>query len=109
MTTQTQTPVSFKHIEGTVQRIDRHSRTLRLATAACPMQIVVSPSCEVRLRGEPVTLHLLQPHDRIAVTYIETSHGATAQVIDIDLIGVPKRIPAARVVSFVAESSPRRP
>lgn len=48
------------------------------------MQFVISPTCEVRLRGEPVTLHLLQLQDRIVVMYVETSHGATARVIEID-------------------------
>jgi hypothetical protein len=48
------------------------------------MLLIISPNCEVRLRGEPVTLHLLQPQDRIEVKFIETSPVPTAQVIEID-------------------------
>jgi hypothetical protein len=81
---QIQTPVSCQYIEGIVQRIDRQSRTLRLTTSTRPMQLSIAPSCEVRLRGEPVTLHLLQPQDRIGVKYVETSSEATAQAIEID-------------------------
>lgn len=84
MTTQMRAPTSCKYVEGTVQGIDRHSRTFRLATSAHPMLLIISPTCEVRLRGELVTLHLLQPQDRIEVKFIETSPVPTAQVIEID-------------------------
>ena len=84
MSMQIQTPVSCKYVEGIVQRIDRQSRTLHLTTSTLPMQLIIAPSCEVRLRGEPVTLHLLQSQDRIGVKYVETLPEATAQAIESD-------------------------
>lgn len=75
-------------VAGTVQQVDWHDRTITLESGASPREFSIPTFCRVHLRGEPVSLHLLQPWDRVSVRFSDSPRGAVAQIIDIDYAGL---------------------
>ena len=63
------TDLSIRTTEGIVRRVDLMTRELELLADAGVLRLVVLPGSRVLLNGERVKLRLLQPQDRVAVSY----------------------------------------
>ena len=63
--------------EAVIHRVDPVNRELAALVEGVLVTIDVPPACEVILRGERIKLRMVQPRDRVRVTYTEfaNSHG----------------------------------
>ncbi len=60
-----------KHMEiaGVIQHVDVVNRDVSVFARGGATRFDVPPGCTILLNGENVKLRLLQPHDRVRVTY----------------------------------------
>lgn len=68
--------------EGLLQKVDLVNRVVTLARTEDALTFDVPPTCEVLLNGERVKLRLLQPRDRLSVTYCRQPGGFMALSLD---------------------------
>lgn len=61
--------VSPQTVEGVLQGVDLLNRIVTVHRGRTAMTFDVPPACEVLLNGERVKLRLLQPRDRVFVTF----------------------------------------
>jgi hypothetical protein len=69
--------------EAVVQRVDPISRELIVLIDGVLTTIYVRPGCDVVLRGERIKLRMVQPRDRVRVTYNEHAKSMIADAIDV--------------------------
>jgi hypothetical protein len=69
--------------EAVVQRVDPISRELIVLIDGVLTTIYVRPGCDVMLRGERIKLRMVQPKDRVLVTYDEHANSMIADAIDV--------------------------
>lgn len=69
--------------EGPVKYIDLVGRTITVLLEQGPLTFDVPPSCEILLNGERVKLHLLQPRDRVSITYCRRRGILTALSLNV--------------------------
>lgn len=69
--------------EGTVQRLDTVGREIEVLLPTGLIVFDVACECAVRLRGEPIKLRVIQPGDRVQVTFIERQGSKIAQMLEI--------------------------
>ena len=55
--------------EGLLQHIDLVGRAVTVLLERGPLIFDVPPTCEILLNGERVKLRMLQPRDRVQITY----------------------------------------
>jgi len=67
--------------EGTVHQIDLLNREIVVLVGDVLLRFDVPPGCEVYLAGERVKLRLLQPSDRVRVTYAQRGESPVASSI----------------------------
>lgn len=70
-------------IEGDIRRIDPIGRELDVHAAGTAVSFDVPPGCPITLRGERVKLRLLQPRDRVRVSYTEAHGRRVADGIEV--------------------------
>jgi len=68
---------------GVVYRVDPIDRELAALVKGILMIFYVPPSCSVVLRGERVKFRMVQPRDRVRVTYTEFLDGLVAHKIEV--------------------------
>ena len=77
-------PVSFSakslHLSGIIQKVDLVNRQLVVLDNLQRSSVEVPPGCEVLLRGEPVKLRILQPGDRIHVTFLPCAAALASRI-----------------------------
>jgi hypothetical protein len=81
-----QTPLTRRaesQTDGVVQRIDTVSRELTARVGTAVVTFDVPPDCPVVLRGERVKLRLVQPGDRVRVTYAPLRDALVARVVEV--------------------------
>jgi hypothetical protein len=74
--------------EAVVHRVDPVTRELASCVEGVLVTIYVPPDCDVVLRGERVKLRMVQPRDRVRVTYTEFADSLVAHAIEV-LPGFP--------------------
>lgn len=70
-------------INGVVHRVDPVCREVELHAGTAIISLDVPPDCVISLRGERVKLRLLQPRDRVCVSYKETQGNRAAEAIEV--------------------------
>lgn len=71
------------HLDGVVRRVNPVSREVEIHAAGTTVSIDVRPDCVITLRGERVKLRMLQPRDRVRVTYTEHQGIRVADAVDV--------------------------
>ncbi len=68
--------------DGVVRRVDPVGRELEVTVAGTPVSFDVRADCAITLRGERVKLRLLQPRDRVRITYAWVEGVRVAGAVD---------------------------
>lgn len=74
--------------DAVIQQVDPVNRELAALVEGVLVTIDVPPRCEVILRGERIKLRMVQPRDRVRVTYTESANPIVARAIEV-LPGYP--------------------
>ena len=69
--------------EAVIHRVDPVNRELAALVEGVLVTIYVPPACEVFLRGERIKLRMVQPRDRVRVTYTESANPIVARAIEV--------------------------
>ena len=69
--------------EAVIHRVDPVNRELAALVEGVLVTIYVPPACEVILRGERIKLRMVQPRDRVRVTYTESADPIVARAIEV--------------------------
>ena len=69
--------------EAVIHRVDPVSRELAALVEGVLMTIYAPPACDVILRGERIKLRMVQPRDRVRVTYTEFANSIVARAIEV--------------------------
>jgi hypothetical protein len=75
--------------DGIVRRVDPVGRELEVAVAGTPVSFDIRTDCAITLRGERVKLRLLQPRDRVRVTYTQRRGALVADTVEVQPVGTP--------------------
>ena len=70
-------------INGVVRRIDPVSREGEFHTEGVTISLDIPLNCIITLRGERIKLRLIQPRDRVRVSYTEHQGTRAAGAIDV--------------------------
>jgi hypothetical protein len=71
------------HLDGVVRRVNPVSREVEVHAAGTTVSIDVRPDCVITLRGERVKLRMIQPRDRVRVTYTEHQDTRVAAAVEV--------------------------
>ena len=71
------------HVDGVVRRVNPVSREVDLHAGGTTVSIDVRPDCVITLRGERVKLRMLQPRDRVRVTFTECQGARVADAVEV--------------------------
>ncbi len=74
------------YADGVVRRVDPIRRELHVAVADNFFNFDVGPECVVTLRGERVKLRLIQPRDRVRVTYRKAPAALVAAAVEVQAV-----------------------
>ena len=66
-----------------IHRVDPVNRELAALVEGVLVTIYAPPACEVILRGERIKLRMVQPRDRVRVTYTEAAGSLVAHEIEM--------------------------
>src|SRR5688572_29169277 len=69
--------------EGVVQRLDIVDRELVVLLPAGLAVFDVPSSCAILLRGESIKFRVIQPGDRVRVTFIDSQGSKIAQMLEV--------------------------
>ena len=69
--------------DAVIHRVDPVNRELAALVEGILVTIDVPPACEVILRGERIKLRMVQPRDRVRVTYTESANPIVARAIEV--------------------------
>jgi hypothetical protein len=69
--------------DGIVRSVDAVGRELKVDCAGIHFTVDVRRDCLITLRGERVKLRLLQPRDRVRVSYTECRGNRIAATIEV--------------------------
>jgi hypothetical protein len=69
--------------EAIIHRVDLINRELTALADGVLVVIYVPPACDVKLRGERIKLRIVQPRDRVRVTFSQFSNSMIASAIDV--------------------------
>ena len=73
---------SPQKITGVVQRVDLVNRELELTVSNRPCVFDVPVDCLIVLHGERIKLRLVQPKDRVAITYVRRPNSLCVRRLD---------------------------
>ena len=76
----------FLETDGVVQRVDAINRELVALVRGGLVTIYLPPECEVVLHRERVKLRMIQPRDRVRVTYRELADSLVARKIEVQTV-----------------------
>jgi hypothetical protein len=71
------------YVDGVVRRVNPVSREVEVHAIDTTVSIDVRPDCVITLRGERVKLRMLQPRDRVRVTYTERLGARVADAVEV--------------------------
>jgi hypothetical protein len=71
------------HIDGVVRRVDPVGREVEVHVAGATVSFDIRPDCVITLRGERVKLRMIQPRDRVRVTYTERQGARVADAVEV--------------------------
>lgn len=71
------------HVDGVVRRVDPVCREVEVDAGGATVRFDVRPGCVITLRGERVKLRLIQPRDRVRVTYTERQGARLADAVEV--------------------------
>lgn len=69
--------------EAVIRRVDPINRELAALVNGALVTIYVPPACDVMLRGERIKLRMVQPRDRVRVTYTQYADSLIASAIEV--------------------------
>lgn len=69
--------------DAIVHRVDAINRELAALVDGVLVTIYVPPACDVMLRGERIKLRMVQPRDRVRVTYTQYANSMIASAIEV--------------------------
>lgn len=69
--------------EAVIHRVDPINRELTALIDGALATIYVPPACDVILRGERIKLRMVQPRDRVLVTYTPYANSMIASAIEV--------------------------
>ena len=69
-------------IDGVIRKVDAMNRDMTVLAGGSQELVDVPSGCSIVLNGETVKLRLLQPGDRVRVTYFDQNNVRTAQYIE---------------------------
>jgi len=69
--------------DAVIHRVDSVNRELAALVGGVLVTIYVPPACDVVLRGERIKLRMVQPRDRVRVTYAEFANPIVASAIEV--------------------------
>jgi hypothetical protein len=69
--------------EAVIHGVDPVNRELAALVEGVLVTIYVPPTCDVILRGERIKLRMVQPRDRVRVTYTEFANPIVARAIEV--------------------------
>lgn len=69
--------------EAVVHRVDPINRELAALVDGDLVMIYVPPACDLMLRGERIKLRMVQPRDRVRVTYTAFANSMIASAIEV--------------------------
>lgn len=69
--------------DAVIQRVDPVNRELAALVEGVLVTIYVPPACDVILRAERIKLRMVQPRDRVRVTYTEHANSVVARAIEV--------------------------
>ncbi|QEL17508.1 hypothetical protein [Limnoglobus roseus] len=78
---------SIENTEGTVRRVDPVGRVVEVRVGGVTINFDVRPDCVITLRGERVKLRMLEPRDRVRVTYTEYQGTRVADAVEVSTAG----------------------
>jgi hypothetical protein len=73
-----------REASGVVLDVDAVARELTLLAGGQLLELYVPPDCEVRLNGELVRLRLIQPSDRLRVSYDPGPRQGSARRVSVE-------------------------
>jgi hypothetical protein len=73
----------FQIAEGTLQNVDLIAREMSVRVDGSVMAFDLPPDCTVLLNQERVKLRLLQPTDRVRVTFWDTNGRHQARLVEV--------------------------
>jgi hypothetical protein len=77
-------PTNQLQLEGVLQGVDLVNREIEVADQAKHITLMVPSDCKVFLHGERVKLRLLQPGDRLRITYRERPGAVEARLVEAE-------------------------
>jgi hypothetical protein len=69
--------------EAVIHQVDPVTRELAAIVKGVHVTIYAPPACDVILRGERIKLRMVQPRDRVRVTYTESANPIVACAIEV--------------------------
>jgi hypothetical protein len=69
--------------EAAIHLVDPINRELATLVDGVLVTIYVPPACDVMLRGERIKLRMVQPRDRVRVTYTQCGDSMIASAIEV--------------------------
>lgn len=80
---QFDTIVTIECVLGTVRQIDAIAREIVVLSNLGMTAFDVPPDCPIFLRGEQIKLRMIQPDDRIRVTFSKCREFLVANALDV--------------------------
>lgn len=74
---------TLQRVEGTVQHLDTVGREIVVLLATRLVVFDVACECAILLRGEPIKLRVIQPGDRVRVTFVDGQGSKIAQMLEV--------------------------
>lgn len=74
---------SVVHSDGVVRRVDPVGREVEVRVGGATVSFDVRPDCVITLRGERVKLRIIQPRDRVRVTYTHRQGARVAVAVEV--------------------------
>lgn len=71
------------HVDGVVRRVNPVGREVEVRVGGAVVSFDVRSDCVVTLRGERVKLRMIQPQDRVRVTYTEQQGTRIADAVEV--------------------------
>jgi hypothetical protein len=74
---------STREADAVIHRVDHINRELAALVDGVLVTIYVPPACDVILRGERIKFRMVQPKDRVRVTYTQSVNSMIASAIEV--------------------------
>jgi hypothetical protein len=75
--------IAAERARGAVKRVDTVEREITVLLPTGLTVFDVPSDCRVLLRGEPIKLRLIQPRDRVEISFIDCQGRLTARMLEV--------------------------